>query len=118
MVGLKVTLFLFSFHTYVAKLSVSMLAAYLCLTFCDPMNCSPPDSSVHGILQAGIVEWTGVDFHSVLQGIFQIPRIKSRSPAMQVDSLPTEPPGIYTILLIKCVYIVKKKSLKIIQRNL
>ena len=71
MVGLKVTLFLFLFHTYIAKLSVNMLAAYLCLTFCDLMNCSPPDSSVHGTLQAGILEWTGVYFHSVLQGIFQ-----------------------------------------------
>ena len=28
-----------------------------CLTLCDPMNCSPPGSSVHGILQAGILEW-------------------------------------------------------------
>jgi len=28
-----------------------------CLTLCDPMNCSPSDSSVHGILQARILEW-------------------------------------------------------------
>ena len=28
-----------------------------CLTLFDPMDCSPPDSSVHGILQARIVEW-------------------------------------------------------------
>ena len=28
-----------------------------CLTLCDPMNCSPPGSSVHGILQARILEW-------------------------------------------------------------
>ena len=28
-----------------------------CLTLCDPMDCSPPGSSVHGILQARIVEW-------------------------------------------------------------
>ena len=28
-----------------------------CLTLCDPMDCSPPGSSVHGILQAGILEW-------------------------------------------------------------
>ena len=60
MVGLKVTLFLFLFHTHIAKLSVNMLAAYLCLTFCDLMNCSPPDSSVHGTLQAGILEWVAV----------------------------------------------------------
>ena len=29
----------------------------LCLTLCDLMNCSPPGSSVHGILQARILEW-------------------------------------------------------------
>ena len=28
-----------------------------CLTVCDPMDCSPPGSSVHGILQASILEW-------------------------------------------------------------
>ena len=33
-----------------------------CLTLCDPMDCSPPDSSVHGILQARILEWVAVSF--------------------------------------------------------
>ena len=28
-----------------------------CLTLCDPMDCSPPGSSVHGILQARMLEW-------------------------------------------------------------
>ena len=28
-----------------------------CLTLCDPMDCSPPGSSVHGIVQARILEW-------------------------------------------------------------
>ena len=28
-----------------------------CLTLCDPMDCSPPGSSVHGILQARTLEW-------------------------------------------------------------
>ena len=28
---------------------------------CNPMNCSPPDSSVHGILQARILEWALLD---------------------------------------------------------
>ena len=31
--------------------------AQLCPTLCDPVNCSPPGSSVHGILQARILEW-------------------------------------------------------------
>ena len=36
-----------------------MLAKSLqsCPTLCDPMNCSPPGSSVHEILQARILEW-------------------------------------------------------------
>ena len=29
----------------------------LCPTLCDPMDCSPPNFSVHGILQAGMLEW-------------------------------------------------------------
>ena len=33
------------------------LAAQLCLTLCDPADCSSPGSSVHGILQAKILEW-------------------------------------------------------------
>ena len=33
------------------------LLAQLCLTLCDPLDCSPPGSSVHGILQARILEW-------------------------------------------------------------
>ena len=36
--------------------------AQLCLTFCDPMDCSLPGSSVHGILQARIREWVAVPF--------------------------------------------------------
>ena len=34
----------------------------LCLTCCDPMDCSPPASFVHGILQARILEWVAVPF--------------------------------------------------------
>ena len=33
-----------------------------CLSLCDPMICSPPGSSVHGILQARIVEWVAMSF--------------------------------------------------------
>ena len=36
--------------------------AQLCLTFCDPMDCSPPGPSVHEILQARILEWTAISF--------------------------------------------------------
>ena len=33
-----------------------------CLTLCDSMDCSPPGSSVHGILQARIPEWVAISF--------------------------------------------------------
>ena len=36
----------------------------LCLTLCDAMDCSPPVSSVHGILQARILEWVAMPFSS------------------------------------------------------
>ena len=31
-----------------------------CLTLCDPMDCSPPGASLHGILQARILEWVAI----------------------------------------------------------
>ena len=34
----------------------------LCLTLCDPMDCSPPGSSIHGILRARILEWLASSF--------------------------------------------------------
>ena len=34
----------------------------LCPTLCDPMDCSLPGSSVHGILQARVVEWVAISF--------------------------------------------------------
>ena len=33
-----------------------------CPTLCDPIDGSPPGSSVHGILQAGILEWVAISF--------------------------------------------------------
>ena len=55
-----------------------------CPTPCDPMDCA-----VHGVLQARILEWVAVPSPGCLPN----PGIKPRSPALQVDSLPAEPPG-------------------------
>ena len=41
---------------------VLLSVAQLCLALCNPMDCSPPDSSVHGILQARILEWVAIPF--------------------------------------------------------
>ena len=45
-----------------------VLLAQLCPTCCNPMNCSPPGASVHGILQARILEWIVISFS---RGSFQ-----------------------------------------------
>ena len=36
--------------------------AQLCLTLCDPVDCSPQRSSVHGIFQARVLEWVAISF--------------------------------------------------------
>ena len=40
----------------------NVLVAQSCQTLCDPMDCSLPASSVHGILQAKILEWVAMPF--------------------------------------------------------
>ena len=53
------------------------------------MDCSPPGSSVHGILQARVLEWGAFP----TPGDLPDPGIKPGAPALQADSLPSEPPG-------------------------
>ena len=55
-----------------------------CQTPCDPM-----DYTVHGILQARILEWVAFPFSGDLPN----PGIEPRSPALQADSSPAEPQG-------------------------
>ena len=54
----------------------------LCLTLCDPK-----DYTIHGILQARILEQVAFPFSRDLPN----PGIKPRSPALQMDSLPADP---------------------------
>ena len=44
--------------------SQGVIVARLCPTLCDPMDRSLPGSSVHGILQARILEWVAISFSS------------------------------------------------------
>ena len=56
--------------------------AQSCLTLCNTMDWSPPGSSIHGILQARILEWVAISFSRDLPD----PGIKPRSPALQADA--------------------------------
>ena len=68
---------------------VKVLVTLLCPTVCDPMDCTSPGSSVHGILQARILEWVAIPFS---RG-FPQPRNRTQVSCIAADSLPFEPPG-------------------------
>ena len=68
---------------------VCIYTVYVCVlvtqslpTLCDPMDCSPPVSSVGGILQARVLEWIAISFSSGSSH----PEIAPGSPALQADS--------------------------------
>ena len=69
--------------------------AQWCPTLCDLMDCSLPGFSIHGILQAEY--WSGLLFPSPED--LPDPRIEPRSPALEADTLTTEPPGSHPFSL-------------------
>ena len=64
------------------KFIYSCLAAQLCPTLCDSVDCSPPGSSVHGVSQGRTLEWVLPD-----------PGIELGSPALAGGFFTAEPPG-------------------------
>ena len=63
--------------------------AQLCPTLCDTLDCSPPSSTVHGILQARILKQVTISFSRDLPD----PGIETASPAMANGFFTTQPPG-------------------------
>ena len=59
----------------------------LCPTLCNPMHCSLPGSSNHGILQASRLPL-------LFPGGLPYPETELRSPTLQAEALPSEPPGV------------------------
>ena len=74
-----------------------------CPTLCDPMDCNPPGSSVHWILQARILDWIAFP----TPGDLPDPEIEpAMSPALAGGFFTTEPPrkpitiyGLYVIII-------------------
>ena len=78
--------------------TVCVFATQSCPTLCDPVDCSPPGFSVHGISR--LEYWGGLPFPS--PGDLPDPGIDPRSPPLQADFLPSEPPGSNTYLVDFC----------------
>ena len=76
---------------------VKVLFAQSRLTLWDPMDYSPPGSCVQGILQARILEWVAISYSRGSSA-----GMEPGSPALQADSLPSEPPGYWKHELSPC----------------
>ena len=81
--------------------------AQSCLTLHNPMDCSPPGSSVFGIFQAGILEWVAISS----SGDLPHPGIEPVSPELQVDSLLLSHPSFKEQVLKEWVQSYKGPSL-------
>ena len=64
------------------------------------MDCSQPGFSVHEVSQIRISEWVAISFSRDLPD----PGIEPGSPELQADSLPSEPPGHFTVNLDDSMY--------------
>ena len=90
-----------------------------CLTLCDPVDCSPPGSSIRGILQARILEWVAMPSSRDLPS----PGIKPRSLALQADSLPSEPPGkpkntkVGSLSLLQGIFLTQESNEDLLHRR-
>ena len=69
----------------------------LCLTLCDPIDYSPPDSSVHGISQTRILEWDAISFSRRSSR----PRDRTCISCLAGGPFPTEPPRKPQMLLVQ-----------------
>ena len=67
---------------FISGLCMYVLVTQSCLTLCNPIDWGPLGSSVHGILQARILEWIAIPFSMDLSD----PEIEPRSLSLQIDS--------------------------------
>ena len=96
----------FHFLFQCMKVKSESEVAQTCPTLCDPMDCSPPGSSVHGIFQARVVEWVAIAFSDSL---FYSPR-NSLSPQTFNTTLPSSLIADMTLLLISLRIQKQKKT--------
>ena len=78
-----------------------------CLTLCDPMDSSPPGSSIHGIFQARILEWVAIFYSRGSFGPRDLTSICCVSFIGRWILLPLVPPGKPSVT----IYHANKKSL-------
>ena len=92
-----------------------MLTHSSCLTLCDPMDCSPPGSSVHGEGFSRQEYWSGL-LCPLAEDLPNPGKIEPRSPAPQEDCLQTGPPGkpkntgVGSLFLLQGIFLTQKSN--------
>ena len=87
-----------------------------CLTLCNPMNCSPPDSLVHRVLQAKIVEWVAISHSRDLSnaGIKSLPHVSCIGRQVLSTSVTWEAQNVLVFLICSVTdlkkYILNRKK--------
>ena len=71
--------------------------AQLCPTLSDPIDCSPPGSSIHGIFQARVLEWSAIAFSESETSLLYIPGFKDMLKPFSIglkkrEIIPSPPP--------------------------
>ena len=59
------------------KVKIESEVTQSCLTLSDPMDCSPPGSSIHGIFQARVLEWVAIAFSAEIL-LVSLKRLKAK----------------------------------------
>ena len=85
------------------RLCVSVSVTQSCLTLCDCMDCSPPGSSVHGVLQARILEWVAIPFSRGSSQPRDWMQASSVAGRWFTSWATREAPSIIHIVLVVCV---------------
>ena len=93
------------------------MCAQSCLMLYDPMDYSPPDSSVHGILQARMLEQLAISYSrgSLKHGDWT--SVSCMSPALQADSLPLSHQGSSFICISLWFYTIICQTAVILQSS-
>ena len=90
-----------------------MLVTQSCPTLCDRMDYSPPGFSVHGILQARILEWIAMPFSRWSSR----PRDQTQVPALRADSLLLATRGSQLWSILKCKW-TRRKTRSLFDKDL
>ena len=102
----------FFYCIVMVKSEVKLLVTQSCLTLCNPMDYSLPGFSVHGDSPDKKLEWVAIPFSKRSAH----PGMEPRSPALQADSLPGEPPG--TVMVVTLKWCGQERGLDSIEQNL